>query len=66
MRLIGYKARTGLFFFGLGCLFLLVLSAQARAQTVLSASFNTSSDGFVYSDDKFRGTNQPRFASQDP
>jgi hypothetical protein len=41
----------------------LIFSMNATAETVLSASFTTNSDGFSYSDDGFRGTSQPSFAS---
>ena len=32
------------------------------ANTILSANFDNGLDGFAYSDDTFRGTNQPNYA----
>jgi len=35
----------------------------AATGTVVSANFDTDSDGFVYQDDTFRNTNAPSYAS---
>jgi hypothetical protein len=43
--------------------FALVAATQAAATTVLDANFDSSTEGFSYSDDTFRATAQPDYAS---
>jgi hypothetical protein len=47
----------------LGSSVALTVSSGPAIVTLLSASFDSSADGFSYADDGFRGTKQPKYAS---